>query len=410
MTDKTAGTENWEGQLFYDESCRLCRQGIARLGPFLRRIAVQPVPFEDGGAEPEMRLRWHDGREFGGADAAVFLADRFWWTRPLAWLTRLPGGQPLADLVYRQIASRRHCFNGACELPAAGRPAAPLPLWIGWTLTGVLVTLAIFASAAWFPGERPTDAWWTMWLVAVALWLGFKSLAWSRQVPRAGLLFLFWPGMDAAAFARDRTSAFPSVPRIPSIPEALGFLGTGLALLLLALPYATEIDRPLIAGWMAMMGIVFVLHFGLFALLARGWYLLGFPVLPLMNTPWRAASLGNFWGDRWNRGFSVVARIAVFRPLVRRLGLPSGTLAGFLVSGLAHELVISLPARAGWGLPTIYFLLQGAGVLLERILFRESAGPITRRAFTWAVILLPAPLLFHPPFFERVLLPGFAAL
>ena len=37
-------------------------------------------------------------------------------------------------------------------------------------------------------------------------------------------------------------------------------------------------------------------------------------------------------------------------------------------------------------------------------------NPFVRHAFTWAVILLPAPLLFHPPFLERVLLPGFAAL
>ena len=98
-------------------------------------------------------------------------------------------------------------------------------------------------------------------------------------------------------------------------------------------------------------------------------------------------------GARWNRAFSDVARIALFRPLVRRLGVAGGTLAGFLASGMAHEIVISLPAGGGYGLPTAYFLIQGLAVLLQR-----RHPRLFGRAFTWLAFLGPSPLLFHPAF------------
>ena len=368
MTDKTAMKEAQAGRLFYDDTCHFCRTWIHRLLPVLRRLAVTPVPFENGADEAEMRLDWHDGRHFGGADAAIFLASRFWWARPFAWLARAPSLNGLAHRGYRHIADNRHCRNGHCELPVgpADRPRSrPLPLVLGWLFTTLLVGLAIVIAASVFPGNEATDGWWTMWVVAVALWVGFKAIAAGRCVPRPSLAYLLWPGMDAAAFVKRRPSDGTPIARRAMLSAAAFLLG-GLVLLGIAFPWATEAGHPLAAGWMGMMGLVACLHFGSFALLGMFWNRVGFPVTPLMNAPWRADSLANFWGDRWNRAFSLVARIAVFRPLVRRLGVPAGTLAGFLLSGVAHELVISLPARAGWGWPTLYFLVQGIGVLVER--------------------------------------------
>jgi hypothetical protein len=80
---------------------------------------------------------------------------------------------------------------------------------------------------------------------------------------------------------------------------------------------------------------------------------------------------------------------------------------------LVHELVISVPARAGYGLPTGYFLLQGIGVLLER----SSVGRALRLRggfsgwFSAAVITsCPAFWLFHPAFVTRVVLPFMEAI
>ena len=83
-------------------------------------------------------------------------------------------------------------------------------------------------------------------------------------------------------------------------------------------------------------------------------------------------------------------------------------MAGFLFSGVAHELVISVPASGGYGLPTLYFLFQGLGVIAERKfeLRHTPAGG----AFLWFVLLAPAFWLFHPPFMNAVIDPFLAFL
>src|SRR5208337_3836847 len=85
----------------------------------------------------------------------------------------------------------------------------------------------------------------------------------------------------------------------------------------------------------------------------------------------------------------------------------------FVVSGVIHDAVISLPAGAGYGLPTMYFMIQGAGVMVERssvgkrLGLRQGArGWIFMAAFTAG----PAFWLFHPPFIRRVILPFMQAI
>ena len=381
MTDKT--DSQTRARLFYDDTCPMCRRWIARVAPMLSRSGVVALPFEDGAAEPEMRLLWHDGRVFGGADAALFLAGRHWWSWPLFALSRLSPIHALLSAIYRRIAANRHCANGHCALPAPAMSPS-LPLWIGWTFTAAL-SAGAFGIGLLFP-RIPGMLW--MWLLAGAMWLGFKFIAWSRQSGHVSPLFALWVGMDSAAFARHR----PISPEQPAryLPGIVGMV-TGIALLAEAAP---RVPHPTEAGWLVMAGLVCALHFGLFHLMAGAWQRLGFPVTPIMREPWRAATLAELWGARWNRAFSDIARLAVFRPLVRRFGVAWGTLGGFLVSGLAHELVVSVPARAGYGLPTLYFLIQGLAVLLQR------RFPWLGRWFTWLLFLTPASLLFHPAFMK----------
>jgi hypothetical protein len=96
------------------------------------------------------------------------------------------------------------------------------------------------------------------------------------------------------------------------------------------------------------------------------WQSLGVKAEPIMSAPLRSTSLGEFWGKRWNLGFRQLAHELIFRPLHRTLGPNTAGFLVFAVSGLIHDLVISLPARGGYGLPTLYFLLQGTGVTVER--------------------------------------------
>ena len=101
--------------------------------------------------------------------------------------------------------------------------------------------------------------------------------------------------------------------------------------------------------------------------------------------------------------------IAVYRPLASRLGRGPALLAGFAMSGLLHEMAISLPVRAGFGLPLAYFLIQGGLVAGERALAargRPVAGPLGR-AWTLFWLVAPLPLLFHRPFLAGVAWPLF---
>ena len=89
----------------------------------------------------------------------------------------------------------------------------------------------------------------------------------------------------------------------------------------------------------------------------------------------------------------------VQRPL-RRVSASAALYASFLASGLLHELAISVPVRAGYGLPTLYFLIQGALVAFEK-----KTGRTFGRLWTlfWLAALLP--LLFHPPFIRGIVCP-----
>jgi alginate O-acetyltransferase complex protein AlgI len=235
-----------------------------------------------------------------------------------------------------------------------------------------------------------------MWVLAGLLWILLKSMAFQTEGGAALVdpRYFAWVGTDAAAFRRDRREGGGLLVNrarpLVSILVALGMLGF----------LTLEVDDPIVVGWVGIAAMLCLLHFGLFDLLAVFWGSRGYSVIPIMDSPWKAASLADFWGNRWNRAFSRWARIHVFGPLSRRYGASLGLIGGFLVSGLVHEIVISFPAGSGWGLPTLYFLMQAAGVLCQRSI-RCLRGILP----TLLAVLCPAPLLFHPPFLERVFAP-----
>jgi alginate O-acetyltransferase complex protein AlgI len=156
-----------------------------------------------------------------------------------------------------------------------------------------------------------------------------------------------------------------------------------------------------------------MLHFGSFQLLSCFWRAMGIDARPLMIRPTTSTSLTEFWSNRWNTAFRDFTHQFIFRPLTHRFGLTAALIIGFFFSGVVHDVVISLPARGGYGGPTAFFVMQGIAILFEKSLFgrRLGLGSGWRGwLFTAAALLVPAPLLFHRPFVIEVVIPFMRAL
>jgi Membrane bound O-acyl transferase family len=259
--------------------------------------------------------------------------------------------------------------------------------------------------------------WVFMWLLSFAIYFSLKWLTWWRTRSRIAhpewrsfAYLLAWPGMDADAFLDARQHAMRPTPATWLWATFETILG---ALVVWSVARSIPQTQPLLRGWVGMLGLILFLHFGTFQLVALLWQSLGVDAKPIMSSPLRATSLGEFWGKRWNLGFRELAHELIFRPLYRKLGV---NMAGFLVfaaSGLIHDLVISLPARGGYGLPMLYFLLQGAGVTMEHSQVGKRFGlGHGVRGWCFMIVFLAVPVfgLFHPWFVVRVILPFMRAI
>lgn len=279
--------------------------------------------------------------------------------------------------------------------------------WIGWAPLVLLPLLTIAQRARLL-------SWVFMWLLAAAIFAGCKWQTWWES-PGAGLAagnwkrnaayLLFWPGMDVREF-------FDVAAKKPRISPGEWLRGIAKTLAGIALIWvgARVVSRghPILGGWGGMVGLVLFLHFGTFHLLALVWQQAGHGVKPIMQKPLASRSLSELWGKRWNLGFRTLSHTWVFQPLQKRFGLLAGTLSAFLASGLLHDVVISVPAGSGYGLPTAYFLVQGLGVIVERSETGQRLG-LGRgaRGWLWTALIAAGPVyaLFHPWFVMRVMVP-----
>ncbi len=292
----------------------------------------------------------------------------------------------------------------------------PIARTAGWLLVISAGVLAERLTASEPAGVR-------MLAIVLSLLLSLKGLV-SVEEQRAGRprlkplsWFLFatcWPGM--------RPSTFSDVPGPPRrrwghvLRWGLINLLIGAMLMLLAwwVMHGESGSEPsvpqLAAGTVLLLpAISFVLHFGLFNVLAGVWRRFGGDCHALFRAPAKSTSLTEFWGRRWNLAFSEMTALVIFRPLRGLIGVRTATIAAFLFSGLLHELAISVPARAGYGLPMLYFVLHALAMQIEAALADRNhpidAVPWLGRLWTAAWIILPLPILFHLPFLRGCVWP-----
>ncbi len=266
--------------------------------------------------------------------------------------------------------------------------------------------------------ESSIPAWGQMWLSAVLVYAVCKATVWMRLSDCSApywkhvALLLAWPGMNANEFVCNNSESTPHRDLTCDSIWATASILLGAFLFWFVAPQLSS-ERDTLIAWLGMTATILMLHFGVFRLLANYWQSKGIDARPIMIAPWAASSVSEFWGQRWNTGFRDLAAQCIFRPVARRAGVASATWAVFLFSGIVHDLVISLPAGAGFGRPTLYFLIQAIavqfehGALAKRLGMRSAIGG---RLLTLVAVLAPVDLLFHAPFRTNVIIPFMEAL
>jgi len=290
----------------------------------------------------------------------------------------------------------------ALVLPCVAR----VPRAVAWALFAALV-----GAATWWTRDAPAGN--RMLALSATMFFGMKLVVTTaarhagRPLPRGGAWVAFhvlWVGMRPWAFAGPRRGPRPGAPRLVALGIASITVGAGLLAAARALT-ARAWPAPLTAA-LALLGLGLVVHFGILRALAGLWRALGVAVGPVCDAPHRARSLAAFWSRRWNQPFSEMMQVAVERPLRSRFGTPAAVAGVFVLSGLLHEVALSVPARGGYGLPFAYFALHGLLVLwIEPRLRVAKRRPALARTWVAAWVLLPVVLLFHPPFVATCIQP-----
>jgi hypothetical protein len=220
-----------------------------------------------------------------------------------------------------------------------------------------------------------------------------------------------WAGMRAQPF--ETLGAIPLAGAWPMIRFGISRVVIGLLLILVAHGIvALNLNRDftyVTVSIILLVGLSLILHFGLLGISAGMWRLSGVNTYLLFRQPAKATSLTELWSKRWNIAFSEMTAVAIFRPLKSRIGSGGALMASFIFSGLLHELALSVPVNSGYGLPTLYFLIQGLLVLVEKASIRHHIlflqHKIIGRIWTFFWLIIPMPLLFHLHFIKEIVWP-----
>lgn len=143
-----------------------------------------------------------------------------------------------------------------------------------------------------------------------------------------------------------------------------------------------------------------VVHFGVLRLLTAFWRMQGFPVRILFRNPLRMCGFRDFWGKRWNLAYSEMMARTVKRPLTPILGEKGSVFVVFLISGLLHELAITVPVQGGYGLPTLIFVVHGILAVFEK------KNSILSAVVCAVLLIVGLPYLFNEKFQTEVILPS----
>ncbi len=283
----------------------------------------------------------------------------------------------------------------------------------GWLLLLIAIAVIYFTTINCHPILR-------MLALIATTFTGMKVIAVAEtyKYKPLGLNFKQW-FVFAAGWAGMRPQPFETFKSAP-LPGGATFIKYGisrvaggavlifLAHLLVKLPLSNHFIY-ISVGVILLVALSLILHFGLLSISAGMWRFSGVDTYLLFRQPARALSLTELWSKRWNLAFSEMAAIAVFRPLVKRIGAGGALMATFIFSGLLHEIALSLPVNSGYGLPTLYFIIQGLLVLAEKQMQKRNVAllqdQVVAKVWLFFWLIVPMPLLFHTAFINEVVWP-----
>ena len=276
---------------------------------------------------------------------------------------------------------------------------------IGWL---VVISTAIF-SILLTASQSPT---YKMIAIASLQLLSMKVIVMVESYSgKNGLNVLQWLAFSLGWFGMrpQLFEAFPSKPLsgvMPFVWKGISRIIIGITLLILSVYLQKNYSNVYFLYEVVMLvGLSFILHFGILNLSTASWRFSGVDVKELFRSPYKATSLKEFWGKRWNMAFSEMTAIVVYKPLKLYYGISAAMIASFLVSGLLHEIAISFPVETGYGLPFLYFVLHGSAMYAEDkspAVKRITAHPVFSHVWVFAWLMLPMPLLFHHTFIAEV--------
>ncbi|MBD1366332.1 hypothetical protein IDJ77_21140 [Mucilaginibacter sp. ZT4R22] len=245
----------------------------------------------------------------------------------------------------------------------------------------------------------------------IAVTEGYKNRPLTLSFKQWLTYAIGWVGMRAQPF---ETLGQPALPNAwPMVRFGISRIIAGALLILLAhWLVALQLNGSLtyyLVTPILLVALSLILHFGLLSISAGMWRFSGVNTYYLFRQPAKALSLTELWSKRWNIAFSEMTSVAIFRPLKSKTGVAVALMVSFIFSGLLHELALSLPVNSGYGLPTLYFVIQGLLVLVEKLMASRGIlflkNKVIARLWVFFWLIVPMPLLFHGQFIRQIVWP-----
>ncbi len=286
-------------------------------------------------------------------------------------------------------------------------------VWVGWLLFVVTILFVQHVCISENPVFR-------MLAIISSMFICMKIVAASESCKKINFKLslshwiaftIGWAGMRAQLF--EFLGSAPLTAAAKMIWYGISRLCIGIILLVIAKQMLLlNLNKEFLffaVTVLLLIGYSLILHFGILSISAGVWRLFGVKTYLLFRSPLLSKSLSEFWSKRWNIAFSEMISIAVYRPLKHKVGPTAIIIISFIFSGLLHEMAISLPVGKGFGLPMLYFIIQGAAILLENFFSKQNISifqnKLIARLWIYFWVIIPAPLLFHTYFIKGIVWP-----